>query len=398
MLFDPERHEPLQISTWDPGRVRDEISRIAQRTCSHLAQNGPWPTHPLDDPTLQPDYTLYGGACGVIWALHALQRQGAVELPAGWQPEVLPFLAPNRTANGEAAQRPFASYLLGDTSLLMLDFALTGRAESADELARLVSANIDHPARELMFGSPGTLTAALFMHQRTGEARWADLFVATAQKLWSQLEHSAAHDCQFWTQEMGGSRSDYIDAVHGFVGTATPLIRGRSLIPGDWPAWQACIENTVRRTARWEDGLVNWPPLLSGQKHDKRLVQYCHGSPGFVICLGGLPGDGLDDLLAAGAALVWQAGPLRKGSNLCHGTAGNGYAFLKMFQRTSDTLWLDRARAFAMHAIAQCEQAFQEYDEARFSLWTGDPGLAIYLWNCIEGTALFPTVDYFFPD
>jgi len=28
-------------------------------------------------------------------------------------------------------------------------------------------------------------------------------------------------------------------------------------------------------------------------------------------------------------------------------------------------------------------------------LWTGDLGLAIYLWDCIDGNAKFPTVDIF---
>ena len=35
----------------------------------------------------------------------------------------------------------------------------------------------------------------------------------------------------------------------------------------------------------------------------------------------------LDELLAKTGELVWQADPLVKGSNICHGTSGNGYAF-----------------------------------------------------------------------
>jgi len=83
-------------------------------------------------------------------------------------------------------------------------------------------------------------------------------------------------------------------------------------------------------------------------------------------------------------------------SNLCHGTGGNGYAFLKLYQRTGDANWLQRARAFAMHGIAQTEVDAQEYGQMRYSLWTGDPGLAIYLWDCLRGRADFPTLDVFF--
>ena len=84
-----------------------------------------------------------------------------------------------------------------------------------------------------------------------------------------------------------------------------------------------------------------------------------------------------------------------KGSNLCHGTAGNGYAFLKLYQRTKKTMWLERARAFAMHAIRQYECHAKQYGQLRYSLWTGDLGLAVYLWDCMRGEAKFPTMDIF---
>jgi hypothetical protein len=103
----------------------------------------------------------------------------------------------------------------------------------------------------------------------------------------------------------------------------------------------------------------------------------------------------LEDVLLAGGDLIWAAGPLAKGSNLCHGTAGNGYALLKLSRRTGDTRWLDRARAFAMTAIAQCRAARLQYGRGRYSLWTGDLGLAIYLLDCISNQPAFPTVDVF---
>ncbi len=101
----------------------------------------------------------------------------------------------------------------------------------------------------------------------------------------------------------------------------------------------------------------------------------------------------IDDLLVAGGEMTWRAGPLSKGSNLCHGTAGNGYAFLKLFQRTGDQIWLDRARAFAMHALAQSETQAAALGRRRYSLWTGDLGVACYLWDCLQAKARFPTLD-----
>ena len=75
------------------------------------------------------------------------------------------------------------------------------------------------------------------------------------------------------------------------------------------------------------------------------------------------------------------------------GTAGNGYAFLKLYQRTGDSLWLERARSFAMHAIAQRDRMRQQFGQGRYTLWTGDPGLAVYLWHCLDGKASMPALD-----
>ncbi|HET7881841.1 MAG TPA: lanthionine synthetase LanC family protein, partial [Acetobacteraceae bacterium] len=100
-----------------------------------------------------------------------------------------------------------------------------------------------------------------------------------------------------------------------------------------------------------------------------------------------------ESLLLGGAELVWNAGPLVKGSNLCHGTGGNGYALLKLYKRTGDTIWLERARAFAMTAIDQVRGARAAFGRGRYSLWTGDSGLAVYLWHCVSGEPKFPSID-----
>jgi lantibiotic modifying enzyme len=397
MLFATDRHEPLAASSWDEAQARDAIHRIVQRTESESSAQALWPTHPLDDKDPSPHYMLYLGACGVIWALRYLEAQGAARLSRNYDAAIAPLLEPNRVAMEHPPGTPFGAYMMGDTSIRMLEYASSPSEAIALELERLIQSNREHPALELMWGAPGTLLAAWFMHQHTRQPRWAQLFRDTARTLWSQLEWSADEACHFWTQDLYGERSTYIDAVHGFVATAAPLIQGRQLLDPDvWDAWRSCIANTVARTAEREGDFVNWRARLSSPRGGTKLMQYCHGAPGFVICLADIPDDSLDDLLVAAGNTIWAAGPLRKGSNLCHGTGGNGYAFLKLYRRTGDATWLERARAFAMHGIAQTEEAYATYGRSRASLWTGDPGFAIYLWDCIRGTDRFPTLDVFF--
>ena len=101
-----------------------------------------------------------------------------------------------------------------------------------------------------------------------------------------------------------------------------------------------------------------------------------------------------EELLLAGAELIWQAGAHgdEKGHGLCHGTAGNGFALLKAFARTGDELWLDRARRFAVHALAQAER-IAATNGRRYSLFTGDVGTALFAAACLDADPRFPIFD-----
>jgi lantibiotic modifying enzyme len=147
----------------------------------------------------------------------------------------------------------------------------------------------------------------------------------------------------------------------------------------------------LERTALLEEGLVNWPPSLTDAPSKVR-VQWCHGAPGIVSTIGDLIPEPLR--IAAGE-LIWRAGPLVKGAGLCHGTAGNGYAFLRLYELTDDDRWLDRARRFAIHAVGQVERQRQKTGRGRYTLWTGDIGVALYLKACVEADPGFPTIDSF---
>jgi len=48
-----------------------------------------------------------------------------------------------------------------------------------------------------------------------------------------------------------------------------------------------------------------------------------------------------------------------------------------------------------MTAIVQYRGAHVAVGRGRYTLWTGDVGLAIYLWDCITGQPRFPIIDVF---
>ena len=151
----------------------------------------------------------------------------------------------------------------------------------------------------------------------------------------------------------------------------------------------------LRRTAVHEDGGVSWPTgegrPLQGQDGEIRL-QWCAGAPGIVQSAASYLDE---DLLLAAAETVWAAGPHGddKGPGICHGTAGNGYALLKAFERTHDERCLERARRFAVHALEQSRRLREARGRGRYSLWTGDAGVAIYAADCLEARTRYPILE-----
>jgi hypothetical protein len=395
-LHDPTRHEPLILIPWNPAAAQAAIEQIVADTRAAFTPEGLWPIHPDDGPPERgPLGGLYFGAAGVVWALHYLQEEGAAP-PGETFAAHLGAIEEHNAKFVAAIGNMAAGYLLAQSGVLLTRWRVERDPAALDRLAALADENTASRALELMWGAPGTMLIALALHEETGEAKWADLFAAGAGALDDAFRPDPRFGAAIWTQEIFGSPIRFLGAVHGFAGNAYVLNRGRHLLaPDAWRAWSDRLPRTLRASAVHDGTVANWPPGQAGAGEEaaqRMLVQHCHGAPGMVTCMAGLD-EPIDDLLVAGGELTWLAGPLAKGSNLCHGTGGNGYAFLKLLERTGDELWLGRARAFAMHAIAQSEAQAVQLGRRRYSLATGDLGLACYLWDCIHARARFPTLD-----
>lgn len=401
-LYEPQRHETLAGKPWDEGAARAAIERIAADARRCFGEDKLWPIHPLDWREGRPQdwyKALYIGAAGVIWVLDYLSKTGAVMAGDEYCSWVGGLLERNRADFPTNSQ--LTSYLMGDAGILLLNWKLAPARDVAQQAFDEIKANINNSVREFMWGAPGTMLAALFMFEWTAEERWKNLFLRNCEQLLQELEFDTDSHSHLWTQNLYGHSVKLLGAVHGFAGNVFPLIRGRHLLePSTMDKWLAHICETLERTALREGEHVNWPQSVGVPRPGRtaQLVQHCHGAPGVINCLAEFPPDPrwpVDALLNAAGELTWTAGPLAKGPGLCHGSAGNGYAFLKLYKRTGDEKWLDRARKFAMHAIEQSERAAKEFGQHRYSLWTGDLGLAVYLWDCVRGIPQFPTMDVF---
>jgi hypothetical protein len=315
---------------------------------------------------------LYGGAAGVTLALDALRNRGHADVTidlAGAALRALELFQPDD---------PPTSLFFGETGILTVAYRLAPSDELADRLFARVRENAHNDANELMWGAPGTMLVAHAMHEWTGDDRWHDAWTESADVVRSRRDEHG-----LWTQHLGKAPPQHmLGAAHGAVSNQLALLQGSPIEDA------RDVGAMLERKAIVEGPLANWPTddELPLEHKGKIRVQWCHGAPGIVTSAASyLP----EELLLAGAELTWQAGPHGKGPNLCHGTAGNGYALLKAFERTGDELWLDRARRFAVHALEQVERRGRGY----YSLFSGDVGVALYAADCIDARARFPILD-----
>jgi hypothetical protein len=368
VLYDPAAFEPLTDEPWDEVRVRDRIAAIVADADAAFDPDTLWPAHEWDGWNApHPMKNLYVGAAGVIWALDDLRRRGLAEttldLPAAALRALELWRAEPDYMVGEVLPEPPESGLLtGEAGILLVACRLGLPLE--DDLRERIRANLANEAEDLMWGTPGTLVAAVAMG-------WDDLARESAAALAARRDADG-----LWTQRLWGTSFRGIGTVHGLAGNV------RALVQVDDPrneSLRAESAAALARAATREDAFANWS--------SEGKLQWCASAPGVVSAAR----DYLDEeLLLAGAELVWQAGAQRdeKGHGICHGTSGNGFALLAAFERTQEEKWLERARRYAVHALAQAERM-----PGRYSLFTGGAGTALFAAACLEGDARYPVLE-----
>lgn len=386
MLYQPTEFDALSDESWVRSRVEDAIAAIVADADDAFDPRAFWPAHEWDAQEKPlPLSGLYVGAAGVIWALDELRKRGYAESSCDLAAAIARAVALERATPDFSADEHYrpGALISGETGALLVAFRLTSDRTLADDLHALVRGNVDNQTDDLSWGAPGTLLAALAMREWTGELRWDEAAEASAAAV-----RGRRGDDGLWRQD-----DDYrgLSTLHGVAGNTLALLRFE---PDAAVASESAA--VLSRHAFREDGLANWPGTpraeLPRPRDGRIILQWCTGAPGVIAGAW----DYLDEeLVLAGAELVWRAGAHKdeKGHGLCHGTAGNGFALLKAFARTGDERWLERARRFAVHALAQAERIATANGRRRYSLFTGDVGTALFAAACLDADARAPIVD-----
>ena len=392
-LYDPGEHRQLSGAPWSDLAARAGIEEIVNDVVeAYRGADQLWPNDPNDLEGL-PDVPLrnvYLGAAGMAWAIDLIAQDELCERP--------PWLAELARGIGDGFRKapeltdieppPAPSLLFGESGILLAAEAILRDGSQFDGLADTIARNARSNTLELCWGSPGTLVAALQLWRHTSEPRWREAWLDSAAWLLDQWRGDV------WVQDLYGDQSRYTGAGHGFAGNAFALLAGRDLLGDAADNVTDRVIAQMHKLSVSRDRLAQWPPLV-GVKNGRQPVQWCHGAPGFVTSLSPvLPTDErTEQLLGAGGELTWRAGPLIKSAGLCHGTSGNAYALLALWARTERELWLERARSFAMDALADVRRRREEAGHGRYTLFTGDIGVALLLRSLLVADPTFPFVE-----
>ena len=184
--------------------------------------------------------------------------------------------------------------------------------------------------------------------------------------------------------------TDYLGAGHGTIGILFVLLQ----FP-DWcrdPAHKPWIIDTLDHIMSLQSPDGNFPVRMSDKQY--HLYHWCHGAPGVVYTLyhaHKVLGEDKSILRSLDSALrsIWEKGLLKKGFGVCHGIAGNGYAFLMMHKHTGADEYL--YAAYKMAEVMEKEEVKREIslfeDRQRFK--SGIPDFPYSLMEGLGGTICY---------
>ncbi|XP_063378086.1 lanC-like protein 2 isoform X1 [Cydia fagiglandana] len=244
---------------------------------------------------------------------------------------------------GPLALASVISYKLGRDNTDLPDYKTL-----VQRLVALMSLLNDSPD-ELLYGKSGYLYALLFVNKYIDERSIIPLHyiekvvfaILKSGKDYSQQVKSSSPLLWRWHDKV------YLGGAHGVAGILYILLQAQAHISAN--DMQTLIKPTLDWLITQKFPSGNFPSSLKSASGD-RLVQWCHGAPGFVpllILAYQIFGDDKYMKIALQCGnVVWERGLSTKGYSICHGVSGNAYTFIQLYQATKEPIHLYRACCF----------------------------------------------------
>lgn len=263
--------------------------------------------------------------------------------------------------------------------------------------------NNDHGNDEILVGRAGYLSGMYWLNSQLKPAPFSN---AQILEICEEMVESGK---QYSTRKRSPiplmyqyHGTEYLGAAHGVCAILHMLLESPWFKNTETSRWNIDIKNSVDQFLSLQEKDGNFPVRLErpGDRHEKRLVHWCHGAPGAIYLLVKaylvFKENRYLEACKKAADLVWERGLLYKGPGICHGVAGNGYVFLIMYRLTNDDKYLYRAYKFMEFLTDKDFCRLARTPDRPFSLYEGTAGTICYLLDLLEPEkAAFPFMDVF---
>lgn len=355
------------------------------------------------------DGGLYVGITGISYMFYYLSKNPLLsENKSLYLKNGIDYLKPAL----EVSAGDKTSFLLGDAgtyALATVLFKEMGDENSAEMLKKYKSLYTQYlnpkflksGGDEFFVGRAGYLAGALWMSRelKTPVFTNEELYKICDVIVTSGKDYATKHQspCPLMYHYYN---TEYLGAAHGMSFILQILIS----VPG-YLSFNKSADNDIKRTIEYlaslqtEDG--NWPCCMDEVGlSDHKLVHWCHGAPGTIYTMAKAyliyKDQRFYDSVVKAGELVWEKGLLRKGPGICHGVAGNGYAFLLLHRITGDNKYLHRAKMFADFMVSDEFIRDARLPDNPESLYEGTAGTVCFLSDLlVPDKAELPFQDVF---
>ncbi|RZC38582.1 lanC-like protein 3 -like [Asbolus verrucosus] len=355
---------------------------------------------------------LYLGTAGVSYMYYHLSKIPAMsEHKHRFLTKSVEYLAPALNAIKNSSQRDISSFILGNAGVYAVAAAIyqaIGDKIQSDNFKKMYREAgsickdmqfLSCGSDELFVGRAGYVLGALWLSKETNtELPKGDIYALCNTMVESGRKYAHRHRCPCPLM-YSYYQVEYLGAAHGLCTILQALLTVPGYLDAN-PVHAREVKTTIDYLLSLQDSGGNFPCASDEIGARSELVHWCHGAGGMIYLMAKayLVWNEPKYLKSCEkmAELIWAKGLLKKGPGICHGVAGNGYAFLLLYRLTGKPKHLYRGIAFAKFMQTDEFVKGARTPDYPFSLYEGIAGTACFLGDLMcPQQAVFPFSDVF---
>lgn len=374
-------------------RVRENRNKLLKKLKASIKDKE---THMLKE-----DITVYTGISGIIMLYLKIAEEGEeVSYLKEKGMQYLSVACENEKYKTKLSSRPtFLCGLAGPLAIYVVNSANPQNSKLSNEihpvkyvkailqvLPAIITDDSEIP-NEILYGRAGYMYALLYIKNKASltisnhipDASIKSLALSIIQQGVRYAKQTKRSVPMWWEWH----DKEYIGAAHGVGGILFVLLAARAYISEEMLI--SHIKPTLDYLVTLQYPSGNFPSSISGSSAptNDKLLHWCHGAPGVVHLLlraHKIWPHNKDSYLVRAmlcGQAIWKRGLLKKGYGICHGVAGNAYAFLGLWKATNEAKYLYQAAVFAEWCFEYGQRGCRVPDRP-LSLFEGVAG-SIYL-------------------